>query len=113
MESAAKQKLRKVRAAGRLRNMGQRGPYSSLSSTATSMVRIVWVMSFISTLFFLPSDAGKTPPSVQSVCQNLVPSPNLQKFVDKLPRPKNIYLSNCTQLTLGAYKITQVTFLRF
>jgi spore coat protein A len=107
MESAAKQKLRKVRVAGRLRNMGQRGPYSSLSSTATSMVRIVWVMSFISTLFFLPSDAGKTPPSVQSVCQNLVPSPNLQKFVDKLPRPKNIYLSNCTQLTLGAYKITQ------
>jgi hypothetical protein len=43
-----------------------------------------------------------------SSCQNLVPSPNLEKFVDELPIPKSIHIDNGTQITLGAYKITQV-----
>lgn len=43
-----------------------------------------------------------------SLCQNLVPSPNLEKFVDELPIPKSIHIDNGTQITLGAYKITQV-----
>ncbi|CAM6019354.1 unnamed protein product [Sphagnum balticum] len=42
-----------------------------------------------------------------SFCQNLVPSPNLEKFVDELPIPQSIHIDNGTQITLGAYKITQ------
>jgi hypothetical protein len=43
-----------------------------------------------------------------SFCQNLVPSPILEKFVDELPIPKSIHIDKGTQITLGAYKITQV-----
>jgi hypothetical protein len=42
-----------------------------------------------------------------SVCQNLAPSPTLTMFVDPLPVPPSITLTNAT-LTIGAYKITQV-----
>lgn len=43
-----------------------------------------------------------------SVCQNLVPSPRLEQFVDELPRLKTILVNNRKQVTLGAYKIKQV-----
>lgn len=42
-----------------------------------------------------------------SECQNLAPSPTLTMFVDTLPIPSSITLTNAT-LTIGAYKITQV-----
>jgi spore coat protein A len=42
-----------------------------------------------------------------SVCQNLVPSPRLEQFVDELPRLKTILVNNRKQVTLGAYKIKQ------
>ncbi|KAL3699101.1 hypothetical protein R1sor_017123 [Riccia sorocarpa] len=42
-----------------------------------------------------------------SVCQDLQPSPALTPFVDPLPFPKTIDISNGTQLVMGAYKITQ------
>jgi hypothetical protein len=48
------------------------------------------------------SDASK------SICQDMLPSPTLEMFVDKLPRMKKISVSNGKQLTLGAYKIKQV-----
>lgn len=44
----------------------------------------------------------------RSICQDMVPSPTLEMFVDKLPRLKKIKVSNGKQLTLGAYKIKQV-----
>ncbi|KAG0591033.1 hypothetical protein KC19_1G144100 [Ceratodon purpureus] len=42
-----------------------------------------------------------------SQCQQLAPSPSLEKFVDKLPRPKVIRISNAKQITIGAFKIQQ------
>lgn len=44
-----------------------------------------------------------------SICQDLAPSPLLEQFVDKLPILKKIRISHGKQLTLGAYKIQQVS----
>lgn len=44
-----------------------------------------------------------------SICQELAPSPLLEQFVDKLPIMKKIRISHGKQLTLGAYKIQQVS----
>ena len=49
--------------------------------------------------------AGSTQ---KSVCQNLAPSPQLKKFVDKLPIMRTIPVSP-KRISIGAWKIKQVT----
>lgn len=49
---------------------------------------------------------------VHSRCGNLTPSPTLTPFVQPLPIPVEIDISTGSQLTLGAYKISQVRILR-
>lgn len=44
----------------------------------------------------------------KSVCQNLAPSPQLKKFVDKLPIMRTIPVSP-KRISIGAWKIQQVT----
>jgi hypothetical protein len=44
----------------------------------------------------------------ESVCQNLAPSPQLKKFVDKLPIMRTIPVSP-KRISIGAWKIKQVT----
>ncbi len=85
------------------------------------LVRSMWVIGliFCSALFFsAPSiiARGETTQTAaaavdvndSSVCQNLVPSPRLEQFVDELPRLKTILFNNRKQVTLGAYKLKQV-----
>lgn len=51
---------------------------------------------------------GEGSDSSKSICQDMLPSPTLEMFVDQLPRLEKIKVSNGKQLTLGAYKIKQV-----
>lgn len=84
---------------------------SSPGSSCCSAVRFLVGVLLISASFSWEFAWGKkftTTKLRQSVCQNLAPSPVLEPFVDKLPRLKAIHIHNRKQLTLGAYKITQV-----
>lgn len=74
----------------------------------------MWLISLIfcsALLFSAPSTTQTAAAAVDvnnsSVCQNLVPSPRLEQFVDELPRLKTILVNNRKQVTLGAYKIKQ------
>ncbi|KAG6546199.1 hypothetical protein Mapa_012237 [Marchantia paleacea] len=52
-------------------------------------------------------DNNQTSGGVQSLCQALDPSPQVQPFVEELTQPPVIDISTGQQLTLGVYKIKQ------
>lgn len=56
----------------------------------------------------MPHDNNQTTDGVQSLCQALDPSPQVQPFVEELTQPPVIDISTGQQLTLGVYKIKQV-----
>ncbi|CAM6051120.1 unnamed protein product [Sphagnum compactum] len=93
---------------------------SSCRRRSPILLRSMWVIGLIffsALLFSAPSiiARGETTQTAaaavdvndSSVCQNLVPSPRLEQFVDELPRLKTILVNNRKQVTLGAYKIKQ------
>ncbi|KAH8944137.1 hypothetical protein BDL97_13G093000 [Sphagnum fallax] len=93
---------------------------SSCRRRSPILVRSMWVIGWIfcsALLLSAPSiiARGETTQAAaaavdvndSSVCQNLVPSPRLEQFVDELPRLKTILVNNRKQVTLGAYKIKQ------
>ncbi|OAE25626.1 hypothetical protein AXG93_2506s1060 [Marchantia polymorpha subsp. ruderalis] len=55
----------------------------------------------------MPHDNNQTTDGVQSLCQALDPSPQVQPFVEELTQPPVIDISTGQQLTLGVYKIKQ------
>ncbi len=88
---------------------------SSCCRRSPILVRSMWLIGLIfcsALLFSAPSTTQTAAAAVDvndsSVCQNLVPSPRLEQFVDELPRLKTILVNNRKQVTLGAYKIKQV-----
>ncbi|KAL2609727.1 hypothetical protein R1flu_028300 [Riccia fluitans] len=67
---------------------------------------VLLVQSFAST-FFLESAHSDPGYGEHSRCQELKASPALTPFIDPLPFPKTIDVSNGEQVVIGAYKITQ------
>ncbi|KAJ7521933.1 hypothetical protein O6H91_19G075700 [Diphasiastrum complanatum] len=64
-----------------------------------SIMACTWVIFLLLTIHVVIAQT--------STCQQLSPSPTLQKFVDALPIPAIIHIPIGRQVTLGAYKILQ------
>ena len=77
-----------------------------------SVLVLAWTCCWLLPQVILGEGEGEAAEPVsdvsKSICQDMVPSPTLEMFVDKLPRLKKIKVSNGKHLTVGAYKIQQV-----
>lgn len=69
------------------------------------------VLAFVVLPQLILGQAVPASNATHSICQDMIPSPTLEMFVDPLPRLKKIRVADGRQITLGAYKIQQVIFI--